>query len=107
MNGADGSTPSHFTPKIMPNGAMTPSLLTPGGSTPIGTPAMGMKTPAAPFVPMTPEQVAIYKWEKEVDDKNRPLSDEELDALMPPGYRILAPPSGFCLNVFVKKYLKI
>jgi hypothetical protein len=55
---------------------------------------MGMKTPAAPFVPMTPEQAAIYKWEKEIDDRNRPLSDEELDALMPPGYKVLSPPSG-------------
>jgi splicing factor 3B subunit 1 len=94
MNGMDGATPAHFTPKITQNGGMTPSLLTPGGSTPIGTPAMGMKTPAAPFVPMTPEQAAIYKWEKEIDDRNRPLSDEELDALMPPGYKVLAPPSG-------------
>lgn len=93
INGMDAPTPAHFTPK-MQNGGMTPSLLTPGGSTPIGTPAMGMKTPAVPFVPMTPEQAAIYKWEKEIDDRNRPLSDEELDALIPPGYRILAPPSG-------------
>ncbi|KAL3090250.1 hypothetical protein niasHS_006702 [Heterodera schachtii] len=94
LNGMDAPTPAHFTPKIQ-NGGMTPSLLTPGGSTPIGTPAMGMKTPAVPFVPMTPEQAAIYKWEKEIDDRNRPLSDEELDALIPPGYRILAPPSGY------------
>lgn len=93
MAGID-ATPTHFTPKVMQNGGMTPSLLTPGGTTPIGTPAMGMKTPAVPFVPMTPEQAAIYKWEKEVDDRNRPLSDEELDCLMPPGFKILAPPSG-------------
>lgn len=94
MAGID-ATPTHFTPKIMQNGGMTPSMLTPGGTTPIGTPAMGMKTPAVPFIPMTPEQAAIYKWEKEVDDRNRPLSDEELDALMPPGFKILAPPSGY------------
>ncbi|KAH7724663.1 splicing factor 3B subunit 1 [Aphelenchoides avenae] len=87
------STPS-FTPKVQ-NGGMTPSMLTPGGSTPMGTAAMGMKTPAQPFVPMTPEQMAIYKWEKEIDDRNRPLPDEELDALIPPGYKILAPPQGY------------
>lgn len=74
---------------------MTPSMLTPGGSTPIGTPAMGMKTPAVPRVAMTPEQAAIYKWEKEIDDRNRPLTDDELDALFPPGYKILAPPTGY------------
>ena len=94
------ATPTHFTPKIMQNGGMTPSLLTPGGTTPIGTPAMGMKTPAVPFIPMTPEQAAIYKWEKEVDDRNRPLSDEELDALIPPGFKILAPPSGYYFKIF-------
>jgi splicing factor 3B subunit 1 len=103
MNGMDAT--AHFTPK-MQNGGMTPSLLTPGGSTPIGTPAMGMKTPAAPFIPMTPEQAAIYKWEKEIDDRNRPLSDEELDALMPPGYKVLAPPSGI-MQTFICKYLSI
>ncbi|KAI1721248.1 splicing factor 3B subunit 1 domain-containing protein [Ditylenchus destructor] len=94
MNGMDGATPSRFTPAAQ-NGNMTPSLLTPGGSTPIGTPAMGMKTPAVPMIPMTPEQMAIYKWEKEIDDRNRVLSDEELDALFPPGYKILAPPTGY------------
>ncbi|KAI1729329.1 splicing factor 3B subunit 1 domain-containing protein [Ditylenchus destructor] len=94
MNGMDAATPSRFTPAAQ-NGNMTPSLLTPGGSTPIGTPAMGMKTPAVPMIPMTPEQMAIYKWEKEIDDRNRVLSDEELDALFPPGYKILAPPTGY------------
>jgi len=68
---------------------MAALMLTPGGTTPIGTAAMGMKTPSvAQRVPMTPEQAAIYKWEKEIDDRNRPLSDEELDALIPPGYKV-------------------
>lgn len=61
--------------------------LTPGGATPLGTPAMGMKTPAAP-VAMTPEQMKNFLWEKELDDRNRALSDEELDALFPPGYKV-------------------
>lgn len=63
-------------------------MMTPGGATPTGTPAMGMKTPAAPMIPMTPEQMQIYKWEKEIDDRNRFLSDEELEALFPPGYKV-------------------
>lgn len=63
-------------------------MLTPGGSTPVGTFAMGMKTPAMPLGAMTPEQVAAFRWEKDIDDRNRPLTDEELDALMPPGYKV-------------------
>lgn len=95
LNGSSGSaTPGTFTPKQQ-NGGTTPSLLTPGGSTPVGTPAMGMKTPAPSMVPMTPEQIAIYKYEKEIDDRNRPLSDEELDALFPPGFKVLPPPNGY------------
>lgn len=91
----EAETPVRFTPSQQPAGSMTPSMLTPGGSTPIGNAAMGMKTPAVPMVPMTPEQVAMYKYEKEIDDRNRPLSDEELEALFPPGYKILQPPAGY------------
>lgn len=36
-----------------------------------------------------------YRWEREIDERNRPLSDEELDALFPPGFKILPPPSGY------------
>lgn len=89
-------TPGRFTPNVA-NGNMTPatpSLMTPSGTTPIGTPAMGLKTPAH-IMSMTPEQAQIYKWEKEIDDRNRPLTDEELDALIPPGYKILAPPASY------------
>lgn len=95
----EAATPVRFTPSqpagsMTPSG-MTPSMLTPGGSTPVGTAAMGMKTPAAPMVPMTPEQIAIWKYEKEIDDRNKPYSDEELDALFPPGYKVLQPPQGY------------
>ncbi|KAI6178396.1 Splicing factor 3B subunit 1 [Aphelenchoides besseyi] len=88
---ATAATPS-FTP--VHNGDATP-MMTPGGSTPVGAAAMAMKTPAAGFVPMTPEQVAIYKWEREMETRNQQLTDEELDALFPPGYRILQPPAGY------------
>ena len=38
---------------------------------------------------MTPEQVQAWRWEKELDERNRPLSDEELDALFPQdGYKV-------------------
>lgn len=44
---------------------------------------------------MTPEQMQAYTWQKEIDERNRPLTDEELDAMLPPGYKVLAPPAGY------------
>ncbi|KAI6241209.1 Splicing factor 3B subunit 1 [Aphelenchoides fujianensis] len=88
---ASAATPS-YTPQH--NGDATP-MMTPGGSTPVGAAAMAMKTPAQGFVPMTPEQVAMYKWERELEGRNQQLSDEELDALFPPGFRVLQPPAGY------------
>ena len=35
------------------------------------------------------------RWEREVEERNRPLSDEELDAMLPQGYRVLEPPAGY------------
>ncbi|GMT37082.1 hypothetical protein PFISCL1PPCAC_28379, partial [Pristionchus fissidentatus] len=89
---AGGATPVQFTPS---HGGATPVGMTPGGSTPVGMMAMGMKTPAVPMIPMTPEQAHVWRMEKEIDDKNRPLTDEELDALFPPGYKVLPPPAGY------------
>ncbi|VDN52048.1 unnamed protein product [Dracunculus medinensis] len=86
------ATPSSFTPSAP---GMTPSVMTPGGTTPVGALAIGLKTPVFPSAPMTPDQMAIFKWEREIDERNRPLSDEELDALFPPGYKILPPPNGY------------
>ncbi|MFH4975941.1 hypothetical protein AB6A40_002650 [Gnathostoma spinigerum] len=88
-------TPSGFTPSNATPGGMTPSMMTPGGTTPVGSFAMGLKTPSLPTMPMTPDQVAMFKWEREIDERNRPLTDEELDALFPPGYKILPPPNGY------------
>merc|ERR1719228_2338471 len=80
---------------MTPSGA-TPSMMTPSGVTPVGAKAMGMATPsAAQMMQMTPEQMQAYRWEKEIDERNRPLSDDELDAMFPPGYKILQPPAGY------------
>merc|ERR1712223_364509 len=87
-----GATPSAggVTP-----GAATPSA-TPSAATPMGSKAMGMATPSpAQMLQMTPEQLQAYRWEKEIDDRNRPLADEELDAMFPPGYKVLQPPAGY------------
>ena len=37
----------------------------------------------------------MHRWEKEIDDRNRPLSDEELDVMFPPGYKVLQAPAGY------------
>ena len=38
---------------------------------------------------MTPEQMQAWRWEMELDERNRPLTDEELDALFPQeGYKV-------------------
>ena len=51
---------------------------------------------------MTPEQLQAYTWQREIDERNRPLSDEELDSLFPEGYKVLQPPAGMsefnCIN---------
>ena len=44
---------------------------------------------------MTPEQMQAYNWQKEIDNRNRPLTDDELDAMFPEGYKVLQPPAGY------------
>ncbi|KAH3745800.1 splicing factor 3B subunit 1 [Pelomyxa schiedti] len=45
---------------------------------------------------MTPEQMMAVRWDREIDERNKYLSDEELDALFPPdGYTIMEPPSDY------------
>ncbi|XP_067015004.1 splicing factor 3B subunit 1 isoform X2 [Anabrus simplex] len=74
----------------------TPSLMTPSGVTPTGPKAMAMATPTpGHLATMTPEQLQAYRWEREIDERNRPFSDDELDAMFPPGYKILTPPAGY------------
>lgn len=42
---------------------------------------------------MTAEQYQMARWEREMDERNRPLTDEELDAIIPKeGYRIMPEP---------------
>ena len=38
---------------------------------------------------MSAEAYQAAKWEREIEDRNRPLSDEELDAILPPeGFKV-------------------
>ena len=76
--------------------------LTPG-ATPVGpidaqTPAINMLGPlgAGPAGSMTPEQIQQVRWQQEIDERNKPLSDDDLDAIFPPtGYKILKPPDNY------------
>ncbi|RYG68655.1 hypothetical protein EON64_04715, partial [archaeon] len=56
---------------------------------------------------MTPEAAQQLRWEAEVDERNRPLSDADLDLMLPAdGFRILdAPPSYVPLRTPQRKLL--
>jgi len=65
------------------------------GETPVGN--VGDQTPTTPLVKSAAaDQVLANRWEKELDERNRPLTDEELDAMFPTeGYTILPPPANY------------
>ncbi|KAF7989065.1 hypothetical protein HCN44_007375 [Aphidius gifuensis] len=93
-------TPGSMTPQTPATPLTTPhqnnNLMTPSSATPIGNKAMGLATPTpGHMMSMTPEQLQAFRWEKEIDERNRPLSDDELDSLFPPGYKVLQPPVGY------------
>ena len=95
MTPSGNATPS-MTPGAHTPGGMTPGAFTPSGSTPVGQKAMAMATPTpGQMMPMTPEQMQAWTWQREIDERNRPLADEELDAILPPGYKVLPPPAGY------------
>lgn len=82
-------TPSGMTPGGLTPGGSTPSGMTPSGVTPTGQKAMAMATPTpGHLMSMTPEQLQAFTWQREIDERNRPLSDEELDSLFPTGYKV-------------------
>ncbi|QDZ25009.1 subunit 1 of splicing factor 3B [Chloropicon primus] len=91
------------------SGAETPVVYGGNGSvmeTPVG--GSGMETPV--HVPggqaeqarrtldpslMTPEHLSSLRWEKDIEARNRPWTDEELDAIIPDGYKIVPPPASY------------
>lgn len=91
-----GATPSG-TPGATPFGGM--AMFTPG-QTPLGTPGMAsMPTPVGltpNFSAMTPEQIQAYRYDAEINERNRTMTDEELDAIFPQtGYEIVRPPANY------------
>ncbi|CAG8496453.1 9254_t:CDS:10 [Diversispora eburnea] len=60
------------------------------------TPQVSTKKSRWDETPTHPTVQMAQRWEKDLDARNRPLSDEELDAMFPAtGYKILEPPAGY------------
>lgn len=74
-----------------PVGAAPHFATTPAGDLGLYTPLPGQVQP-----PLTPEALSSLRREKEIDFRNRPLTDEELDSMLPDeGYKILEPPESY------------
>jgi len=76
------------------------------GATPAFTPmgAAGLETPAVPGMApggMTPDQFHAAKAEAEMTQRNRPLTDEELDAMLPGAEQV----GGGALHYMQKSHL--
>ncbi|CAA3003568.1 splicing factor 3B subunit 1 [Olea europaea subsp. europaea] len=81
-----------------PMGGATPAAAYTPGVTPVGAMDIATPTPNAIMrnAAMTPEQYNLMRWEKDIEERNRPLTDEELDAMFPQeGYKILEPPPSY------------
>lgn len=78
------------TPVAGDRGGTTPRKsvqMTPGGSTIAADLLSGA---------LTPEMAQRMRWEREIEERNRPLDDDELDAMFPQtGYKILDPPASY------------
>lgn len=57
--------------------------------------------PSGHLMSMTPEQLQAWRWEREIDERNRPLTDEELDAMFPEGYKVCA--AFYCIKFSSEK----
>nr|GMD43062.1 splicing factor 3B subunit 1 [Ipomoea batatas] len=81
-----------------PMAGATPAAAYTPGVTPVGGSELATPTPGAINLrgPLTPEQYNLMRWEKDIEERNHPLTDEELDAMFPQeGYKILEPPASY------------
>lgn len=81
-----------------PMAGATPAAAYTPGVTPVGAVDVATPTPSAINLrgALTPEQYNLMRWEKDIEERNRPLTDEELDAMFPQeGYKILDPPASY------------
>ena len=47
---------------------------------------------------MTPERIQAIRWEKELEERNRPMTDDEIDLIVPgakDGYEIVKAPENY------------
>ncbi|CAM8902073.1 hypothetical protein QQ045_009964 [Rhodiola kirilowii] len=87
------------TPATMGSATPLPGAtpVTPG-VTPLGGVDLATPTPSSLNLrgAIPPEQYNLLRWEKDIEERNRPLTDEELDAIFPlEGYKILEPPASY------------
>jgi len=85
------------SPAVGLGGVGATPLVTPG-MTPVGAGLDGLVTPSPAvggMAGMTPEVEQARKWERELEERNRYLTDEELDAMFPPGYKVMEPPADY------------
>ncbi|GAB2240175.1 hypothetical protein Droror1_Dr00020693 [Drosera rotundifolia] len=81
-----------------PMSVTTPAAAYTPGATPVGGVDLATPTPGRilPTGALTPEQYNLLRWERDIEERNRPLTDEDLDAMFPTeGYKILDPPSTY------------
>ena len=102
------------TPRNEPSAAMMQTPITTGGAGGLGseTPLMTgssafMQTPARSSefggaqqqqqIPMTPDQLRSARHDREMEERNRFMTDDELDAILPglPQYKILEQPKNY------------
>jgi len=87
---AEGATPSKRT---LSRWDETPVALPSGSETPMGN--IGANTPVVP-TNIAPEHLHALRLERELDERNRAWSDEELDAMFPKeGYKVLDAPADY------------
>jgi len=81
------------TPDQSMMGGMTP------GATPMGVAGMMTPTPSRlNLEEMTPEQISTLRLQAELDERNRPLTDDDLDSMLPgpnDGFEIVIPPESY------------
>jgi len=81
---------------VTPLPGATPAVAYTPGVTPVGGVELATPTPGALQGSFTPEQYNFLRWERDIEERNRSLTDEELDAMFPQeGYKVLDPPVSY------------
>ncbi|KAF2294141.1 hypothetical protein GH714_007833 [Hevea brasiliensis] len=91
-----GATPAGVTWDATPKGLVTPTPKRQRSRWDETPATMGSATPMAGLHQQLLILLELPLWEKDIEERNRPLTDEELDAMFPQeGYKILEPPASY------------